>query len=234
MSRYDAIAEWYDQVSTGWAGPEPDSSASWLTRLLGPGEGWCLDLACGGGRLAAAIERTGRTVVGVELSAGQLRVARRRRLRHLVRADVARLPVGDAAVGAAVLAYVHTDVDDAAPVFAEVERVLWPGGRLVFLGVHPCFVGHFVERREAGAEVVLHAGYRQAGWRLDSPYFSPAGLGRRVGATARRCSPLRESSSRQLRSPSPTAGRLRAAGMDSRVPGRSRSGSAPMTPRFAA
>jgi SAM-dependent methyltransferase len=180
MSRYDAIAEWYDEVSSRWAGPEPDSSASWLTRLLGPGEGWCLDLACGGGRHAAAIEATGRTVVGLDVSAGQLRVARRRRLPHLVRADVTRLPVADAVVGAAVLAYIHTDVDDVAPVFAEVERVLWPGGRLVFLGVHPCFVGHFVEYQEA--EVVLHAGYRQAGWQLDSPHFSPDGLGRRVGA----------------------------------------------------
>jgi SAM-dependent methyltransferase len=179
MSRYDAIAQWYDEVSTRWAS-EPDGSASWLTRLLGHGQGWCLDLACGGGRHAAAIQATGRTVIGLELSAGQIRMARRR-MRYLVRADVARLPVGDAAVGAAVLAYVHTDVDDMTPAFAEAARVLRPGGRLVFLGVHPCFVGHFVERREAGAEVVLHAGYRQAGWHLDSPYCSPAGLGRRVG-----------------------------------------------------
>jgi SAM-dependent methyltransferase len=181
MSRYDAIAEWYDEVSTPWAEAEPDGSALWLTRLLGYGQGWCLDLACGAGRHAAAIEATGRTVVGLELSAEQLRMARRRRLRHLVQADVARLPIGDSAVDAAVVAYLHTDIDDMAPVFAEVGRVLRPGGRLVFLGVHPCFVGHFVERRAAGAEVVLHAGYRDAGWHRDSPYFSPAGLGRRVG-----------------------------------------------------
>jgi ubiquinone/menaquinone biosynthesis C-methylase UbiE len=84
--------------------PIADSSASWLTRLLGQGEGWCLDLACGGGRHAAAIEATGRTVVGLDLSAEQLRVARRRRLRHLVQADVTRLPVRDAAIGTAVLA----------------------------------------------------------------------------------------------------------------------------------
>jgi hypothetical protein len=81
-----------------------------------------------------------------------------------------------------VLAYVHTDVDDVAPVFAEVARVLRPAGRLVFLGVHPCFVGHFVESRDGGAQVVLHAGYRHAGWHQDSPHFSPTGLGRRVGA----------------------------------------------------
>jgi hypothetical protein len=70
MSRYDAIAEWYDEVSTPWAEAEPDGSASWLTRLLGYGQGWCLDLACGAGRHAAAIEATGRTVVGLELAAG--------------------------------------------------------------------------------------------------------------------------------------------------------------------
>jgi hypothetical protein len=70
MSRYDAIAEWYDEVSSRWAASGPDGSASWLTRLLGPGQGWCLDLACGGGRHAAAIEGTSRRVVELELSAG--------------------------------------------------------------------------------------------------------------------------------------------------------------------
>lgn len=182
MGRYDAIAGWYDEVTSPWAGPDPDGSASWLTRLLGQGQGWCLDLACGGGRHAAAIQATGRTVLGLDLSAGQLAVARRRGLRRLVRADLTRLPLGDATVGAAVLAYAHTDVDDVAPVFAEAARVLWPGGRLVFLGIHPCFVGHFVEYREEGSQVVLHPGYRQACWHLDSPHFSPTGLGRRVGA----------------------------------------------------
>jgi ubiquinone/menaquinone biosynthesis C-methylase UbiE len=105
------------------------------------------------------IEGTGRRVMDLELSAGQLQVARRRGLQHLVRADVTRRPVRGASAGVVVLAYVHTNVDDVAPAFAQVERVLWPGGRLVFLGVHRCFVGHFVECREA--QVVLHAGYRQ-------------------------------------------------------------------------
>jgi SAM-dependent methyltransferase len=105
------------------------------------------------------IEGTGRRVVELELSAGQLRVARRRGLQHLVRADMTRRPVRGALAGVVVLASVHTNVDDVAPVFAQVERVLWPGGRLVFLGVHPCFVGHFLECREA--QVVLQAGYRQ-------------------------------------------------------------------------
>jgi hypothetical protein len=39
-----------------------------------------------------------------------------------------------------------------------------------------------VEHRQAGAGVVLHPGYRQVGWRPDSPHFSPTGLGRGVGA----------------------------------------------------
>ena len=194
MSRYDAIAEWYDEVSSRWAGSGPDGSASWLTRLLGPGQGWCLDLACGGGRHAAAIEGTSRRLVELELSAGQLRVGRRRGLQHLVRADVTRLPVSDASVGAVVLAYVHTDVDDVAPVFAQVERVLWPGGRLVFLGVHPCFVGHFLEYREA--QVVLHAGYHQgagSSTRRTSPrtgWVAASGRGRfRWRSCSTRCWP---------------------------------------------
>jgi hypothetical protein len=75
---------------------------------------------------------------------------------------------------------VHTDVDDMAPVFAEAVRVLRPGGLLAYVGTHPCFVGHFVERRGDGRRVV-HDGYFDAGWRDSSPFFGP-GLRRRVGA----------------------------------------------------
>jgi SAM-dependent methyltransferase len=97
-----------------------------------------------------------------------------------VRADVTRRPVRGASAGMVVLAYVHTNVDDVAPAFAQVERVLWPGGRLVFLGVHRCFVGHFVECREA--QVVPARRLPPGGWQLDSPHYSPHGLGRRVWA----------------------------------------------------
>jgi SAM-dependent methyltransferase len=46
--------------------------------LLGPGNGMCLDLGCGTGLCFDALAATGRTVVGLDRSADQLRIARRR------------------------------------------------------------------------------------------------------------------------------------------------------------
>jgi SAM-dependent methyltransferase len=46
--------------------------------LLGPGNGLCLDLGCGTGHYFGTIRASARTVVGVDSSADQLRVARSR------------------------------------------------------------------------------------------------------------------------------------------------------------
>jgi hypothetical protein len=37
------------------------------------------------------------------------------------------------------------------------------GGRLSYVGIHPCFATPFVERRPTGAHL-LHPGYRRRGW----------------------------------------------------------------------
>jgi len=41
--------------------------------------------------------------------------------------------------------FAHTDVDDFAAVVREVARVLSPGGRFVYVGTHPCFVGRHID-----------------------------------------------------------------------------------------
>jgi Methyltransferase domain len=122
---------------------------------------------------------TGRRVVGVDISEEMLRLARPR-ARALVRADAIRLPSADRALGTVTSTYLHTDIDEIAPVFAEVERVLRPGGLFVYPEIHPCFVGPFIEIKDETTQVV-HAGCRDARWHDDSPYFRKEGLGRRVG-----------------------------------------------------
>lgn len=175
--RYDGLADWYDATFAGYGHGE-GSSADQLRRLLGAGTGYCLDVGCGTGLHFAAIQETGRIVVGLDLSADQLRLAARR-ARLLARGDATHLPFPDAGFGTIVCTYLHTDIDDMAPVFAEVARVLGSGGRLIYLGVHPCFVGFFVERRADGTRV-LHPGYGEAGWHFASPYWG-LGVRRRVG-----------------------------------------------------
>lgn len=158
-ARYDGHADWYDTTFRRYG----DGSAGLLAELLGPadpGDPLCLDVGCGTGLHFAAVEARGHTVVGVDLSADQLRVAAARNPR-VVRADAGRLPLADASVPAAVMTYIHTDVDDFSRVVGEAARVLRPGGRLVYLGLHPAYVGPFLDRRDEldRHELRLAAGY---------------------------------------------------------------------------
>lgn len=173
--RYDGIADWYDD----FAAPSAASSRSTLESLLGPGEGRCLDLACGTGRYVDVIRSTGRSVVGLDLSADQLRVARTRTTR-LVRADATALPFADGTFSTVVSLWGSTDIDDFDAALHEIARVLSPGGLLLFYGVHPAFNGPGIEFREDGGRVV-HPVYREAGWHEGSPWWTTHGVRDRVG-----------------------------------------------------
>jgi SAM-dependent methyltransferase len=176
--RYEGFADWYDETFSHYA-VEELSSASHLRRLLGPGEGRCLDIGCGTGFNFEAVTSTGHRVVGVDVSGDQLRLARRRP-GVLVQSDAVALPFADATFDAVTATYLHTDVDDIAPVFREAYRVLRPDGRLVYIGVHPCFGGHFVELLDERTKVI-HPGYRDARWHERSPSFLEGGVGIRLG-----------------------------------------------------
>jgi ubiquinone/menaquinone biosynthesis C-methylase UbiE len=94
------------------------------------------------------------------VSADQLRIAASRNPR-LVRADAGRLPLPDASVAAVTMTFLHTDVDHFPAAIGEAARLLSPGGRLVYLGVHPAYVGAVLDRTAEidTQEVRLMAGY---------------------------------------------------------------------------
>ena len=76
-ARYDGHANWYD-ATFGFLGAETGSGGL-LGRLLGsadPDGLVCLDIGCGTGLYFRAVQGTGYTVIGVDVSADQLRVAR--------------------------------------------------------------------------------------------------------------------------------------------------------------
>jgi SAM-dependent methyltransferase len=164
-SRYDGLADWYD----GWNEPNAARNAAKVRELFGPGEGLCLDLGCGTGQYLDTLASTGRTVVGLDRSADQLRIARSRS-RHIVQADAARLPFADATFPAVATLWISTDVDDFTAVLAEAARVLVPGGLLVFYGVHPCFNGPHTQWMDDGG-ILAHPTYRDAGWQQDAPWW---------------------------------------------------------------
>ena len=173
-ARYDGHADWYDD----WNAPHAEQHGPAIAELLGPGSGPCLDLGCGGGLYFDALASTGRTIVGADRSADQLRVARSRH-ELVVQADAAALPFADAVFPAVTTIWISTDVDDYGAVLLEAARVLAPGGTLLFYGVHPCFNGPHVEWLDDGG-LTAHPTYRTSGWHEASPWWGQY-VRRRVG-----------------------------------------------------
>jgi SAM-dependent methyltransferase len=180
----------YDGLASAYAAFQDTQSAYYLTaadalrRLLGAGKGRCLDLGCGGGHFIDVATELGWVVTGLELSTDQLEHARRRHPGlELVHADATALPFADATFDAAYSTFTHTDFGDFRGAMQETRRVLRPGGRLVYVGNHPCFVGATQEHVDTGPPI-LHPGYRSAGrWQAaDAPGAAATGWRAQLGS----------------------------------------------------
>lgn len=169
-ARYDGHADWYDAWAHSDGATAMAAVRAALEELIPTGSGLALDLGCGTGLHADVVRRRGYTVVGVDVSADQLRLARSRL--SVVRADGGALPLRDGVAQLVVSVLTHTDVEDYGAVVAEAVRVLAPGGCFVHVGVHPCFVSPAAERLADG--VHIHTGYRAAGWQERTPYTGNA------------------------------------------------------------
>lgn len=129
VAAYDAIATSYDARRHQL----PEAMRGWIRRfagMVGPG-GVVADLGCGPGRHGQLLTRLGLRVVGLDLSAGMLRVARRR-LPSVVQADLRQLPLrGESLHGVwSAAALLHVPRVDAPVVVEEYRRVLRPDGTL--------------------------------------------------------------------------------------------------------
>ncbi len=178
VAHYDEVADWYDREFAG--GELGKTARQTVLRLLGPGPGRVLDVGCGGGLTLLALAEAGWSPAGVDLSEEQLRLARERGC-EVQPADAAALPFADGAFDAVVSEFTHTDVDDCGTLLHEAARVLRRGGQLVYVGVHPCFVGpHAFVHDLAVPE--LHPGYRDTARRTEAPGIWTEGLRAKVGA----------------------------------------------------
>ena len=95
-----------------------------------------LDVGCGDGDLAVDLWRRGATVVGVDVSADMIAAAQARARQADADIDfqvapATNLPFPPESFDVVVAVTVLCFVDDAAPVFREIARVLRPGGRMV-------------------------------------------------------------------------------------------------------
>jgi ubiquinone/menaquinone biosynthesis C-methylase UbiE len=134
-----------------------------------------LDVGCGTGRLAALLaERHGAHAHGVDPSAEMLAVAERRQNVELVLGRAEELPFPDGHFERAVMFLVVQHVDRPR-AFAEVARVLTPGGRFAVVTPHPDFFAGYwmaalfpsyveVERARFPGEAALAAEFQAAGF----------------------------------------------------------------------
>jgi SAM-dependent methyltransferase len=140
--RYDAYAGWYRD----WiAAPDDDLVARSLLALVGPVSGQrVLDLACGEGRIARVLAGQGNAVVGVDLSAPMLDVARAvagPAIRY-VHADVSTTDWWDGEpFDGAVSSMALMDIDDLDGAVATAAATVRPGGWFAWSINHPGFPG---------------------------------------------------------------------------------------------
>jgi demethylmenaquinone methyltransferase / 2-methoxy-6-polyprenyl-1,4-benzoquinol methylase len=92
-----------------------------------------LDLACGTGDLCRELDAAGLHPIGVDLSFGMLAAARTEA--PLVQGDALRLPVRDGATDGVTCGFALRNLVELPPFFAELRRVLRPGGRIALLEV---------------------------------------------------------------------------------------------------
>lgn len=101
------------------------------------------DLACGTGRYALQLARLGpEEVIGIDICPQMLAVARRKARRAELpviwqAGDLRDVPLADSSLDAAVCALTLSFLPDLVPVFAEIARVLAPGGNVVVSDYHP-------------------------------------------------------------------------------------------------
>jgi demethylmenaquinone methyltransferase/2-methoxy-6-polyprenyl-1,4-benzoquinol methylase len=131
---FDAVAPRYDRVNrlmtfrmdVGWR------RRSVRALGLGPGSS-VLDLAAGTGDLCIDLARAGLHPFSVDMSLGMLRMDRSGAPR--VQADALALPFPTASVDGVTCGFALRNFADLGRFFAEVGRVVRPGGRIALLDV---------------------------------------------------------------------------------------------------
>ncbi|MCP3988533.1 MAG: ubiquinone/menaquinone biosynthesis methyltransferase [Actinomycetia bacterium] len=133
-SMFDTIAPRYDLVNrlmtfrmdVRWR-------KTTLQELALPPGATVLDLACGTGDFCVELIKAGHRPLGVDLSYGMLAAARTDA--PLVQGDLANQPMVDGAADGAVCGFALRNLVALDPFFAELFRVIRPGGRIGLLDV---------------------------------------------------------------------------------------------------
>ncbi|WP_439681202.1 class I SAM-dependent methyltransferase [Embleya sp. MST-111070] len=161
-SVYLRVAEEYDERIPG-NGPSDDlftqAERDFLLGKIRPGER-VLDMGCGTGRFTVPMAERGARLSGLDISRSMLDVAERKLSERglaadLREGDMAAIPFPDASFDTvtSMLALMHIPIADRPAVFAEVRRVLRPGGRMLLGVKNSVFERMFTGDRFASVDV---------------------------------------------------------------------------------
>lgn len=133
-SMFDSIAPRYDLVNRIMTFR---MDVGWRRRAVAdldlPHGAVVLDLACGTGDMCRDLAAAGHRPIGMDLSFGMLAAARTEA--PLSQADALDLPVADASVDGVTCGFALRNFKELPPFFAELARVVRPGGRIALLEV---------------------------------------------------------------------------------------------------
>jgi demethylmenaquinone methyltransferase/2-methoxy-6-polyprenyl-1,4-benzoquinol methylase len=136
---FDGIAPRYDLMNRLISAGQDQRWRRVTVSALAPlPPGSLLDIGAGTGDLALALQRRypRRDVIGLDLSAGMLSVARSKsRALSLALGDTLRLPFADTSFAGAATAFTLRNVADIDAALAEIQRVLRPGAPFACLEI---------------------------------------------------------------------------------------------------
>ncbi|WP_088328638.1 methyltransferase domain-containing protein [Lacimicrobium sp. SS2-24] len=125
--QFSKAAEDYDHV----AGIQRDI-ASHAMSLFSPAKKWVMDLGCGTGRISAQLAQQATRVIGVDIAAGMVNVARQRypfNNLHFEVADAENLPLADSTIDGVFSSMALQWCQPLEKVMQELYRVMKPGAR---------------------------------------------------------------------------------------------------------
>ncbi len=138
MDLWETHAKWWIDGFTDGADPEYVEQILPLAAAEIRGATSLLDVGCGDGQVSRLATALGcPTVIGVDPTWNQVKVAAERGSGQFARAEAAGLPFAAGAFDTVVACLVFEHIRDVDAAIAEVARVLAPGGRFCFFLNHP-------------------------------------------------------------------------------------------------
>ena len=131
---FDAVAPRYDRVNRVMTFRLDTRWRRFAVRMLALPQGsTVIDLAAGTGDLCIDLQRAGLEPLSFDLSYGMLSMDRSGSPR--TQADILRLPLPDHSVDGATCGFALRNLRELPAFFAELARVVRPGGRIALLDV---------------------------------------------------------------------------------------------------